>query len=145
MFMKIGALSEKTGCKVVTIRYYEQQGLLKSPLRTSANYRLYDDEDVGRLNFIMHCRDHHLSLAEIKKLMACPQHQDESCEWVGEMIDGHIREIDRQIASLKDLKNNLKELRSQCAGHNVVGNCPIVKQLHKHMHCRHRVVSAVAE
>ncbi|MFV1872749.1 MAG: MerR family DNA-binding transcriptional regulator [Oleiphilus sp.] len=30
----IGMLSKKTGCKVPTIRYYEQVGLLPEPYRT---------------------------------------------------------------------------------------------------------------
>lgn len=137
MLMKIGEISKKSGCKVVTIRYYEQKGLLKKSLRTSTNYRLYDEDDLERLNFILHCRDHNLSLNEIKKLLMCGQNDTQSCEWVGDMIDGHIKEIDKQIQSLEDLKQHLQDLRHKCSGNDVVANCAIVKQLHKHIHCKH--------
>lgn len=45
--MKIGELSDESGCKVVTIRYYEKEGLLSKPERTEANYRVYEQEDVN--------------------------------------------------------------------------------------------------
>nr|QIM10338.1 Cd(II)/Pb(II)-responsive transcriptional regulator [uncultured Alphaproteobacteria bacterium] len=137
MLMKIGEISKKSGCKVVTIRYYEQKGLLKKGLRTPANYRLYDEEDLERLNFIMHCRIHNLSLNEIKKLLMCGQNTQQSCEWIGDMIDGHITEIDKQIQSLESLKQHLQNLRLRCSGNDTVGNCAIIKQLHKHIYCKH--------
>ena len=34
MKVKIGELAKMTGCEVVTIRYYEKEGLLKKPERT---------------------------------------------------------------------------------------------------------------
>ena len=58
MKVKIGELAKMTGCQVVTIRYYEKEGLLKRPERTERNYRLYGDEDIARLRFIRHCRQH---------------------------------------------------------------------------------------
>lgn len=137
MLMKIGELSKKSGCKVVTIRYYEQQGLLKKGLRTSTNYRLYGEDDLERLNFIMHCRNLNLDLNSIKKLLSYSHDTQQSCEWVGDMIDNHIKEIDKQIKSLKDLKKSLHDLRQKCSGDDVVAHCAIVKHLHKHINCSH--------
>lgn len=37
----IGQLARKTGCKVQTIRYYEQINLLPAPERSAGNQRLY--------------------------------------------------------------------------------------------------------
>lgn len=62
MKVKIGELAKMTGCQVVTIRYYEKEGLLKRPERTERNYRLYGEEDMARLRFIRHCRQHGMSL-----------------------------------------------------------------------------------
>ena len=63
--MKIGELAKKTGCQVVTIRYYEKEGLLPEPERSEGNYRLYSEADIERLRFIRHCRHHDMKLAEI--------------------------------------------------------------------------------
>ena len=38
---RIGDLARQAGVKVVTIRYYEQAGLLPVCARTASNYRVY--------------------------------------------------------------------------------------------------------
>lgn len=40
----IGGLSEKTGCHIETIRYYEKVGLLPKPMRSDGGHRLYGAE-----------------------------------------------------------------------------------------------------
>lgn len=131
MLMKIGELAKKTGCKVVTIRFYEQKGLLKKAHRTSSNYRLYDEDDLARLNLIMHCRNLNLSLNQIKKLLICDQEHQENCEWVGKLIEEHILEIDKQIQSLKNLKSILQNLRLKCTDDHIMADCGIIQHLHK--------------
>ena len=137
MLMKIGELAQKSGCRVVTIRYYAQCGLLDAAWRTSSNYRMYDEKSLERLSFIQHCRAHNLSLKEIKKLLDCRHDAGQSCEWLAAMIDGHIGEIDSQIKALQELKKNLQELRAGCTGHDKIADCAIVRRLHEHRHCRH--------
>ena len=48
----IGALAERTGVKVETIRYYEQADLLPPPARSEGNQRRYDRAHIERLAFI---------------------------------------------------------------------------------------------
>ena len=67
--MKIGALAKALGCTVETIRYYEQQGLIPPPKRTSGNFRQYNEEHLQRLSFICNCRNLDISLSEIKTLL----------------------------------------------------------------------------
>ncbi|MFI7961640.1 MerR family transcriptional regulator, partial [Acinetobacter baumannii] len=69
MFMKIGELSEKTSCSVLTIRFYEKEGLIPKPDRTQGNYRLYTEDYIDRLKFIVNCRSLNMNLTEIKKLL----------------------------------------------------------------------------
>jgi len=45
--MKIGELSERTGIPTRMLRYYEDQGLLRSE-RSANGYRSYDESDVDR-------------------------------------------------------------------------------------------------
>lgn len=49
MEIRIGELAQRTGCEVVTIRYYEKEGLLPEPARSSGNYRLYGEEQVKQI------------------------------------------------------------------------------------------------
>ena len=127
--MKIGELAKRTGCKVVTIRYYEKEGLLGEPERTEGNYRLYGKEDLERLEFIMHCRRHGMKLDEIRKLLAFRDRPQRDCTWVTELIDAHIINVDEQIKSLEHLKWHLENLRHNCAGGHSGEECGIMQSL----------------
>ena len=48
----ISAVAEMYGIHPQTLRLYEREGLLK-PSRTEGNTRLYTEEDLGRLEFIL--------------------------------------------------------------------------------------------
>ena len=127
--MKIGDLAKKTGCKVVTIRYYEKEGLLAEPERSDGNYRVYSEEDLERLEFIMHCRKHDMKLDEIKKLLAFRDKPQRDCTWVTDLIDTHIGNVDEQIRSLEHLKYHLEHLRRRCAGGHDGESCGIMQGL----------------
>ena len=47
-WLAIGALSERTGCKVETIRFYERTRLLPAPARSPGGYRLYSEDHLKR-------------------------------------------------------------------------------------------------
>lgn len=133
--MKIGELARKTGCKVVTIRYYEKEGLLAAPERSDSNYRLYNKDDVERLEFIMHCRKHDMNLEAIRKLLAFRDHPQRDCTWVSELVAAHIEDVNRQIASLEHLKIHLEELRCRCAGGHSGDSCGIMQSLDSRSLC----------
>ena len=71
--LSIGNLAKATGTKVVTIRYYEQIGLLPVPARTEGNYRAYNDEHLRRLRFIRRCRDLGFTLDQVRGSRSNPQ------------------------------------------------------------------------
>lgn len=135
MGIKIGELAERTGCKVVTVRYYEKEGLLRPPSRTGGNYRLYSDDDVERLEFIMRCRRHDMSLEEIRRLLSFQGDEYEDCVWVSELVDEHIAGINKQIVSLKKLKSHLEKLRASCGGGANAASCRIMKGLEAACSC----------
>ena len=66
--MKIGEIAQAASTAVETIRYYEREGLLPPPHRTSANYRRYEASHLERLLMIRHCRGLGMSLDEIVDL-----------------------------------------------------------------------------
>lgn len=138
MKVKIGELARLTGCKTVTIRYYEKEGLLKASERSEGNYRLYDDEDIERLRFIRHCRQHGISLAEIRDLLAFNDKPTVNCDWINTLVDKHIADVDQQIKDLQHLKGHLEALRHKCSG-GKKGECGILENL-KHceecLYCR---------
>lgn len=125
--MKIGELSEKLGITVETIRYYEKEGLLCSPDRSSSNYRIYGDHHLEDLAFVVFCRGIDISLDEIRTLLKLKHSPGESCEPINEAIDDKLLEIDKRIGRLQALRSELQRLRAKCLGHNTIGECEIVK------------------
>ena len=136
MKVKIGELAKMTGCQVVTIRYYEKEGLLKRPERTERNYRLYGDEDIARLRFIRHCRQHGMSLDEIRTLLVYSDHPTGSCDWINALIHKHIEAVEQQIRDLEHLKAHLESLYHKCDGSRE-GGCGILKSLIDGENCQY--------
>ena len=128
MPLKIGELAKATDTQVVTIRYYEKEGLLRQTERTGSGYRLYSQDDVERLHFIRRCRQHGMSLSEIRGLLAFRDSPAPSCAWVNELVERHIAKVEEQIASLQTLKAHLETLRHACSGDNG-HSCGIIDSL----------------
>lgn len=70
MHYTINELAKLAGISTRTLRYYDEIGLL-SPARMSSNkYRIYEQEDVDRLQQILFYRELGVSLKEIKKILS---------------------------------------------------------------------------
>jgi MerR family transcriptional regulator, repressor of the yfmOP operon len=109
--LRINEVAAETGLTARSIRYYEEVGLLKPAARSEGAYRLYDADDVARLEFIKGLRDDAgFSLAEIRQLL-----EDETARAANRtrfrqsrsraerravLLDG-ITRIDRQVATLR--------------------------------------------
>jgi len=132
----IGRLARETGCKVQTIRYYEEIGLLPTPPRTSGNHRVYDDQHVERLSFIRHSRELGFSLNAIRELLTLSDNPDQPCEIVDRIAKTHLEEVVEKIAQLTSLRNELERMVRRCKGGRI-GECRIIEVLadHSHAHC----------
>lgn len=67
--MKIGEIASRAGLNVQTIRFYEREGLLRKPARTTGGYRSYEAKDLERVNFIRACQGLGFTLREVKELL----------------------------------------------------------------------------
>ncbi len=107
----IGDLSEKTGVQPRTIRFYEGRGLMPPPRRSSSGYRLYSDQDIGRLRLIRAARSLGLSVRDVRELMMTAQH--ESCgSFQGQaarLIVGKLAEVEATIRQMTTLKEELQK------------------------------------
>ncbi|GAA4331255.1 Cd(II)/Pb(II)-responsive transcriptional regulator [Pigmentiphaga soli] len=127
--MKIGELAGRTSTPVETIRYYEREGLLPRPARTSGNYRIYGDSHVDRLQMIRHCRSLDMTLGEIRRLLQFCDAPEENCGEVTVLLEEHIGHVATRIAELKELQKKLKALRSQCQQAQAAKDCGILQTL----------------
>lgn len=129
MGIKIGDLAKRTGCEVVTIRYYEKEGLMPEPPRSEGNFRLYGDTHIERLQFIRNCRSLDMTLEEVRTLLELRDAPVEECGEVNALIDEHIREVEVRVETLLRLKQHLMSLREKCSGTWPTDSCPILQGL----------------
>ncbi len=127
--MKIGELAAKAGCRTVTVRYYEQAGLIKEAPRSEAGYRLYGEDDAERLRFIRNCRRHGMALPEIRELLKYRDAPERDCAGVSKLLERRIKSVEEQIESLNLLKEQLQKLHGECPGPARVSDCGIIRGL----------------
>ena len=127
--ISIGDLAKETGTKVVTVRYYEQIGLLPVPSRTAGNYRTYTNEHMRRLRFIRRCRDLGFTLDQIRDLLRLSSQKDEECADVDRITAQHLIEIEQKISDLKRLARELRRLNNCCQGNGIIADCRILEAL----------------
>lgn len=126
--MPIGELARSTGTKVNTIRFYESEGLLPEPLRTTAGRRIYCAADVRRLTFIRKSRDLGFSLNTVRQMLALADNVDQSCEAIDAIARTQIAAIDRKIADLARLRGELDQITRACRN-GTVADCKILDAL----------------
>jgi DNA-binding transcriptional MerR regulator len=118
----IGELGRRTGCKVQTIRYYEQIGLMPTPDRTKDNQRLYGDTHADRLAFIRHSRELGFPLQAIRDPLELSDDPNRSCEPADFIARSQLRDVETRIAKLTKLKAELERMVAQC-GHGRIADC----------------------
>lgn len=124
----IGELSRRTGVKVTTIRYYEQNGLMPEPDRTPSGHRRYGEEALERLAFIRQARDLGFDLVSIRELLDLAADPDRPCAAVDSIARRHAAEIETRIARLSALKTELERVLGDCA-RGRVGDCNVLQAI----------------
>jgi len=129
--LTIGRLARATGCKIPTIRYYEEIGLLPAPERTSGNTRVYGPDHITRLNFIQHCRDLGFEQSATRQLLELSDHPAQSCTVVSDLARARLAEVNLRIERLNALKGELESMIDKCEGGRVA-QCRIIEALADH-------------
>ena len=130
----IGDLARETGCKVQTIRYYEEIGLMPEPARTAGNQRRYGQRHVDRLAFIRHSRELGFPLDAIRQLLSLADHPEQSCASADLIARAQLQNVERRIGRLQALKTELERMIEQCAG-GKVRDCRVIEVLSDHAQC----------
>jgi DNA-binding transcriptional MerR regulator len=130
----IGNLARETGCKVQTIRYYEQIGLMPEPVRTSGNQRRYGRSHLDRLAFIRHSRQLGFSLEVIRDLLNLADKPSEPCQSVDGIARAQLHQVMRRIERLHALKGELECMIDEC-GQGRISECRIMEVLSDHSRC----------
>ena len=132
--LTIGRVAEAAGCKVQTVRYYEQIGLIPAPPRTSGNQRVYDNSAIHRLMFIRHARELGFPLQAIRDLISLSDNPSQPCDAADAIAKAQLSEVDRRIQRLRALRHELERMIEQCRGGRIA-DCRVLEVLSDHSLC----------
>ena len=91
----ISSVAEMYGIHPQTLRLYEREGLLK-PSRTEGNTRLYTDEDLQRLEFILNlARDLGVNISGISIILQMRERMEE----MQFQIQDFVKAIQQEVLS----------------------------------------------
>jgi len=98
----ISAVAEMYGIHPQTLRLYEREGLLK-PSRTEGNTRLYTDEDLQRLEFILTlARDLAVNISGIAIILQMRERMEEMQRQIQDFVKYIQEEMLSRAASAAD-------------------------------------------
>jgi DNA-binding transcriptional MerR regulator len=103
----IGDVAKRTGLAAPTIRYYEEVGLLKKPLRAESGYRSYSSKTVDELLFVKKAQALGFSLEEIAEILKLSRAGQKPCERVLALSHKHLDAIDARIRDLQTFRRYL--------------------------------------
>ncbi|MGA7380026.1 MAG: heavy metal-responsive transcriptional regulator [Terriglobales bacterium] len=105
--MQIGEVAKLTALTVDAIRFYERRALLPKAPRTAGRFRLYTNDDVGRLGFIRQMQGLGFSLSEIKQLLELREHHLDACLEVRDLLKTKLEKVHSKIRELGQLEHEL--------------------------------------
>ena len=111
-----GEFARRANVTIRTIRFYDKQGILKPSKVSEAGYRLYTDEDFGRLQKILSLKYLGFSLEEIMALTIHDDKEDiaNSLKLQKELIHKRIRHLEMMERTLEDtLQNALRQIEER--------------------------------
>jgi DNA-binding transcriptional MerR regulator len=109
-------LARATGNTVRTVRFYEEQGLLKPSVVSGGGHRRYTHEDLERLRLILDLRELGLSLCDIRSLFDLRAGCSSVAEFAVRFREVLLRHLERAEARLERLRRVKRELHQALAG-----------------------------
>ncbi len=123
----VGEAGDAAGLPAKTLRYYEEIGLVV-PERRGNGYRAYRQSDVHRLRFLKRARSLGFSIDECRALLSLYRDPDRSSAEVKDIAIQHRAAVERKIAELLGLRDELDRLIDACHGDHRP-DCPILDEL----------------
>src|SRR5512142_2014909 len=105
-----GDLARSTGNTVRTIRFYEEEGLLRPAEVSEGGHRRYTEDDLERLRLIGDLRELGLSLGEIRSVLEIRSGCHTASEFAlrfQQVLAGHLEQAQRRLERLRRVKKEL--------------------------------------
>ncbi len=105
-----GELARAPGATVRTIRFYEEEGLLRPAVVSEGGHRRYTGDDLERLRLITDLRELGLSLCEIRSVLEIRNGCRTAAEFAlrfQQVLAGHLEQAQRRLERLRRLRKEL--------------------------------------
>lgn len=125
--MRIGEVAATLGISADALRYYETIGLLPRVGRSGGGLRIYGKKDLSRLRFIRRAKKMGFSLEEVASLLSFREKPQRAKPRVRELAHRKLAEIERHLAELAALRDELRLLTRLCGAEP--SGCPILDEM----------------
>ncbi len=129
MSLRSGALAERGGVNLQTIRYYEREGLLPKPPRLKSGYRVFPETAVLRVRFIKRAQELGFQLSEVRQLLSIQIDPAKECSDVQRLAKAKVEDIEARIRTLQSMRRVLSKLADACPGCGPSSECPILESI----------------
>jgi MerR family mercuric resistance operon transcriptional regulator len=123
----IGALAERGGVHVETIRFYQRKGLLALPGKPHGGVRRYGDADLARVRFIKSAQRLGFSLDEVADLLRLED--GTRCDEARALAEQKLADARRKLADLQRIESVLAGLVTRCTAERGRIRCPLIASL----------------
>ncbi len=116
---RIGAVAERSGLPVKTIRFYSDEGLIVPIGRSQGRYRLYGEEVYAELLLIRTLKAMEIPLADGRRILEARRSGVCTCTDLKATIAAKVGEIQHKLSALQELRTELNGLLQnweECGG-----------------------------
>ena len=99
----ISDLASATGLTPSTLRYYEQEGLMRDPIdRAPSSHRRYSPEDARWIEFVSRLRTTGMPIREIQRYAALAREGEHTTPARLDLLRAHRERVLAELAALQD-------------------------------------------
>lgn len=121
--LRIGELASRTGKTIRALHLYEERGLLVPASRTKGGFRLYDQHDLARIQYIDRLQSMGLSLNEIAQVVQMWQREEMPSEAMAALAQTYKERLIKVRARISELQSLADELSE--AVRFIEGGCTV--------------------
>jgi len=100
--LTIQEVSQATGLSAHTLRYYERIGLIHSIEREENTRRIYTEDDIGWIDFLLKLRATGMSIKEMQKYAKLQRQGDETLPQRVEMLKSLQAKVETRMSELNE-------------------------------------------
>ncbi len=126
--MNISDVAKRTGLTSKAIRFYEEKGLVTTPLRSENGYRSYSQKHLDELTLLRQARQVGFNLEECRELVNLFNDPARHSADVKTRTLQKVADIEKHIIELQAMRQQLLALAESCPG-DESADCPIIDNL----------------